>query len=75
MQGRYLFIAMIGGCGIFAAGVEIVERWRLAAVTLEIAVKRLACLFTMYFSSEYSLIVLAKHPAALASLKHFLGRG
>ena len=45
MQGRYLFIAMIGGCGIFAAGVEIAERWRPAAVSLEIAMVALTCLF------------------------------
>jgi hypothetical protein len=72
MQGRYLFIAMIGGCGIFAAGVEIAERWRLAAVSLEIAMVALACLFGLYLSSEYGLVLLARSPAGLRSIAHFL---
>lgn len=75
LQGRYLFIAMMGGCGIFAAGVEIVERWRPAAVALQSAMVVLACLFGLYLSSEYGLILLARNPAALHSAKHFLRGG
>jgi len=75
MQGRYLFIAMIGGCGIFAAGVEMAERWRPAAVVLEAAMLALACLFLLYFSTEYSLVWLAKHPAAFRSVAPFLKGG
>lgn len=75
MQGRYLFLAMIGGCGIFAAGVEIVERWRPAAIALESAMVVLVCLFGLYFSSEYGLILLARNPVALRSAEHFLRGG
>jgi hypothetical protein len=75
MQGRYLFIAMIGGCGIFAAGVEIVEGWRPAAIALESAMVVLMCLFGLYLSSEYGLILLARNPAALRSAEHFLRGG
>jgi hypothetical protein len=72
MQGRCLFIAMIGGCGIFAAAVEFAERWRPAAVSLEIAMIALTCLFGLYLSSEYSLVLLARSPAASRSVAHFL---
>jgi hypothetical protein len=51
-QARYLFPAMFGCLVTFAAGVEIVERHRAAAIALGICMAGLTALFLLYFATE-----------------------
>lgn len=60
MQGRYLFTGLIGGCGAFAAGVEVVSRYRLATVVLRLAMIALVGLFGLYFLSEIALLLIRR---------------
>ncbi len=69
MQCRFLFPALFGGLGAFAAGVESVGRSRLPAVVLKVAMIFLLQLFALYFVSEIGLRLLQMNRSAAANLR------
>jgi hypothetical protein len=52
VQARYLFPAIFGCMVAFAAGVEVVEKYRPAAIALGISIAALTAVFLFYFGIE-----------------------